>query len=384
MKVIVCGLSVVVIALCSAATVDAQDIRVAVGFNGPSDPALFAAHGGVPSVVLQDAVAGKIALGRIARLQAHPNVAYVIADPVATTCAVQELDWGVDRTDAEDVHADLTLGNKGAGVRVAIIDTGIRSTHEDLAGGVVAGKSWFKDADGNELSTEDDGQHGTHVAGIVGARDNTVGVVGVAPEASLVPAKVLNAAGSGSFTDILGAIDWASDTTSFGGNCKILNLSLGGTVPKWYEATINSSVNLADGRGALVVAAAGNSGINKKFWPAASPNAYAVAATGTTDKRASFSNHGSWVDGAAPGVSIKSSHNASDAAYVVWNGTSMASPMVAGTAALLVKQGIHTSPSGITVRLKATGATVAPDGTKVIGKRVDAENAVLGTTFGDN
>ena len=174
----------------------------------------------------------------------------------------------------------------------------------------------------------DDNGHGTHVAGTVAALDNEIGVIGVAPQAELYAIKVLDQNGSGSYSDIIAGIEWAIDN-----NMNIINMSLGGTAK---SRTLEKAVNKAYESGILLVAAAGNNGYAKKgtiTYPAAYDSVIAVGAVDQNNNRASFSSVGRQLELMAPGVSILST--VPDNGYESYNGTSMASPHVAGVAALV-------------------------------------------------
>lgn len=215
----------------------------------------------------------------------------------------------------------------GSGTRIAILDTGIKSSHEDLSGKVVASKNFT-----TSKTVDDKYGHGTHVAGIAAAvTNNGKGVAGVGFKCSLMNGKVLGDNGSGQWSWIASGIIWAADN-----GAKVINMSLGGSSG---SQAISDAVDYAWNNGVVVVAAAGNEETDAPSYPAFYSNVIAVAATDQNDNRASFSNFGSWVDVAAPGVSILSSYIRYRPPYVFMSGTSMASPHVAGLAGLLASQG---------------------------------------------
>lgn len=262
--------------------------------------------------------------------------------------AVQVLPTGVNRVDAE------LNANKGAGVGVAVIDTGIQLSHPDLLGNVVSGKNCVK-----PWSTpNDDNGHGTHVAGTIAAVDNGQGVVGVASSARLIAVKVLNRNGSGTWSNIICGLDWVANNAATY-NIKVVNMSLGGTGTSDnncgltnFDALHQAICRVRDA-GITIAVAAGNSGIDASgFVPAAyndsvitvsaladsdgfSGGTGANTSYGADDTFASFSNYGSVVDIAAPGVNIYSTWNGST--YKSISGTSMAAPHVAAAAALYLK-----------------------------------------------
>lgn len=205
---------------------------------------------------------------------------------------------------------------------IAVVDTGISSLHEDLAGKVGAGYNAINGS-GN---AEDDNGHGTHVAGIAAAQSNNgKGIAGVCWGCSLVPVKVLDENGSGTYSDVSEGIVWAADN-----GANVINLSLGGS---FASSTLESAVNHAWVRGVLLACAAGNSGNPNPQYPGYFTNCIAVGATDNRDEKPRWSTYGSWVDVAAPGVSILSTYPGNS--YVSLSGTSMATPHVAGLAGLV-------------------------------------------------
>jgi subtilisin family serine protease len=235
--------------------------------------------------------------------------------------ARQVLPWNIQR-----VWNAKPVSNAGNGVRVGVIDTGIDLTHPDLSGNIKGGVNLIKKG----ASPQDDNGHGTHVAGIIAAMDNRIGVVGVAPAAQLYAIKVLNSRGVGTLTTLIKGIEWAIDH-----GMHILNISIGGgtSVPGNLVAAINAAVN----RGILVVAAAGNNGEangkgNNVEVPGKIRGAIAVAALDKNNRRAPFSATGPEVAIAAPGVRILSTFKGGR--YAVLSGTSQAVPHVVGAAAV--------------------------------------------------
>lgn len=241
---------------------------------------------------------------------------------------------------------DLVRGS--ADVLVAVVDSGANLTHPDLAGifwtnpgelpangvdddgnGYVDDVSGWDFVNGDNQPVDDLG-HGTHVTGIVAAQtDNGIGIAGIAGGVKVLPVKVLNSNNAGTWANVALGIIYAADQ-----GARIINLSLGGTTS---SATVESAIQYAQSRGALVFAAAGNSASNQPFYPAAYPGVLGVAATQPNNVRWSLSNYGSFVDLAAPGASIYSTYWSTTAGstYQFMSGTSMAAPTAAGVAALL-------------------------------------------------
>jgi subtilisin family serine protease len=240
---------------------------------------------------------------------------------------------------------DFTMGRPE--IVVAILDTGVDINHEDLATGIWTNPLEIPnngiDDDGNGFvddvhgwnfaqgsnSVADDHGHGTHVAGIAAARTNNVkGIAGMAGGATIMPVKVFppppNAIGT--YEDLIMGIIYAADN-----GARVINMSLGATS---YSRGEEAAVDYAWAHGAVVVAAAGNQGSNVYHYPAAHPNVLAVAATDASDQRVPFSNWGDFVDVAAPGYSVYSTYR--NNSYGSMSGTSMASPHVAGLAALIL------------------------------------------------
>ena len=324
-------------------------VPVLIGFNrqpGPAQEALVRGAGGRIKYTyrLVPGIAATLPQAAIDALRRNPIVTTVEPDGFFHKIDA-ELDntWGVKRIGGGSVHAD---GNKGLNVPVAIIDTGIDYKHPDLGGCLGAGCKVAGGFDfvNNDYDPIDDEGHGTHVAGTVAALDNGVGVVGVAPEAKLYALKVLNSSGSGSFSDVIKALQWAVDN-----GIKITNNSYGsgGDPGTLVKAAFDNSY----AAGVLHIASAGNSGqcAGKKDsvgYPAKYSSVVAVAATNQSDSRPCWSSTGAAVEISAPGVTIRSTKMGGG--YVDLSGTSMASPHVAGVAALLMNT--VASPSNVEMR----------------------------------
>ncbi len=311
-------------------------------------------------------------LNYIATIDLDPNDPYDNTTPYSSSHSGAVSQWGWGKIQAYQAW-DLTTGS--AGVKIAVVDTGIDNSHPDLQA-VVAQKDFIN----NDNNAEDDNGHGTHVAGTIGAlTNNGTGVAGMNWSVSLMAAKVLNASGSGSYTAVANGITWAADN-----GAKVINISLGGS---FGSRTLSNAVKYAWNKGAVLACAAGNSGKSTKFYPAAYTQCIAVAATDQNDKKASFSNYGSkWVDVAAPGVAILSTMP-NTAVYLntqygyyqnydALNGTSMASPHVAGLAGLVWAKGACTTNTCVRSKIESTADAVAGTGTYWKWGRINAYNAV--------
>ncbi len=269
-------------------------------------------------------------------------------NPLASQITAQrkEETWGINR-----IHASAAWPlTEGRGVKVAVIDTGIDASHPDLVGSVDGGYSAIT-ATENPADYQDDNGHGSHVSGTIAAHRDGKGVVGVAPQARLYAVKVLDADGSGNLSDVIDGIVWAAKN-----HMDVANMSLGAPVD---SAAMQRAVRFARGSGVVIVAAAGNSGGAVGF-PGAYEDVIAVSASDFNDKLASFSSRGPEVDFIAPGVDVLSVKMGGG--FISYSGTSMASPHVAGLAALVVSQGYvgRNGPDGVFAQLKKA-ASVLPE-----------------------
>ncbi|MQS09789.1 S8 family peptidase, partial [Streptomyces alkaliphilus] len=259
-----------------------------------------------------------------AKLAAHPAVEAVVQDEVVHTTATQvnPPSWGLDRIDqpALPLNNSYTYPDQaGAGVTIYIVDTGIRYTHNDFGGRARFGYDAFggNGSDGNG--------HGTHVAGTAAGT-----AYGVAKRADLVSVKVLNNSGSGTVQSVVNGINWITRNAS---GPSVANMSLGGGANSVIDQAVRDSI----ASGVTYVVAAGNSNANAgNSSPARVAEAITVAASTSSDSRASFSNYGSVVDIFAPGQSIAAPWHTSNTAVNTISGTSMAAPHVAGAAALVL------------------------------------------------
>jgi subtilisin family serine protease len=267
-------------------------------------------------------------------LSHNPNVEYIEADQVVTLDATQSpATWGLDRIDQSNLPLSnsYTYNFTGAGVTAYIIDTGIRFSHNDFGGRAVSG---YDAVDGG--SADDCHGHGTHVAGTVGGS-----TYGVAKGVSLVGVRVLNCSGSGTTSGVIAGIDWVTSNHTTGK--AVANMSLGGGASTSIDNAVKNSI--ADG--VVYAIAAGNSNRDAcRYSPARVPEAITVGATTSTDARASYSNYGSCLDLFAPGSSITSAWYTSNTATNTISGTSMATPHVAGVAALYL-EGHNATPQQV-------------------------------------
>ena len=286
-----------------------------------------------------------------ARLARDPAVAQVVFSYIRhATTLPNDPEWATQSSYLAPLRLDRAWDlSKGAGVVVAVVDTGIDLSHPDLAGQIIAG--WNVLAPGT--LPQDDNGHGTMVAGIIAARtNNALDVVGIAPGAKLMPVKVLDNNGSGSDADIATGINWAR---THGAN--VINLSLGGA---FDDPVLATSIQQAISAGIVVVAAAGNDGAENVDYPAADPGVLAVSATDHSGGLASFSSYGWRIDVAAPGYDITST--ALGSTYTTESGTSFASPIVAGVAALVRSQHPTWTVTQVDDRIRDTARDVGPPG----------------------
>ncbi|MDP2949180.1 MAG: S8 family peptidase [Chloroflexota bacterium] len=317
----------------------------------------------------------------VARVEVDYEV-FAVGKPGPSPLPAEVLPWGVDRIDADLAWAS----SRGVGVKVAIIDTGISKSHPDLKDNLKGGVNFVSQKGVIDPSKwDDDNGHGSHVAGIAAAVDNTIGVIGVAPEAHLYAVKVLNRQGSGYLSDVIDGIYWAANN-----GMQVINMSLGCDCP---SDTLKQAVDKAYGDRIVVVAAAGNSGNadgtgDNVIYPAKYDSVIAVAATDSGDKRAWWSSTGPAVELAAPGVSIYSTWKGKG--YNTISGTSMASPHVAGAAALMLAAPVLAwfdldgngtySAAEVRAALRNTADDLAPTGVDTLygSGLADAQEAVTG------
>jgi len=284
-------------------------------------------NGGVVEMTQQQAEA-------FARL---PMVDSVEQDSLVWASTIQSpAVWGIDRVDQLNLplNQTYTYNSTGLGVSAYVIDTGIRIDHEEFSGGAFFGY----DAVGDGKNGNDCNGHGTHVAGTIGG--NTYGI---AKNVTLYAVRVLDCNGSGTMSGVISGVDWVTQDAK---NKKpaVANMSLGGGSSRALDTAVTNSIN----SGITYAVAAGNSNADAcRYSPAKVPAAITVGATTLTDERASYSNYGKCLDVFAPGSSITSAWNTSSTAITTISGTSMATPHVAGVAALYLETHIDATPSDV-------------------------------------
>jgi subtilisin family serine protease len=335
----------------------ADDLRVIVGFKGRPNADAVRGAGGSDLRTLSSAraIRCELSAAAVSRLRARADVAYVEEDGIAEALAkpgsagpapqpAQQTPWGITKVGAP------VAGDTGAGIKVAVIDSGMDLDHPDLQANIKGSV----DFTGSRKGADDENGHGTHVGGTIGAIQNSIGVVGVAPGASLYAVRVLDRRGYGFWSDIAEGVDWCKAN-----GMNIANMSLGG-------ASATTAVKDACDAAAttvLLIAAAGNDGdgnvsTTETSYPAVYASVVAVGATDINNALASFSNTGSYLELCGPGVSVLSTYKG--AGYATGSGTSMSSPHAAGIAALLWDAG--STASSVRTALQTKAVNLGPAG----------------------
>ena len=311
------------------------------GTRGTPDLArsLTRAHGGRLLHVYEHALQGfaaRLPDAAVAGLRRNPNVASIEQDAVATVADTQTgATWGLDRSDQRALPLDgaYTDGNEGAGVHVYVVDTGVRLDHAQFTGRLGNGF----DAVTSGGNANDCNGHGTHVAGTAAGS-----TYGIADKATVHPVRVLDCTGSGSNSGVIAGVDWVRASHV---KPAVANMSLGGSASSALDTAVTNAVNA----GVTFAVAAGNSNVDAcTSSPARAAAAVTVGATTSSDSRSSFSNYGTCLDLFAPGSSITSAWHTGATATSTISGTSMASPHVAGAAALYLSG--HRTASASEVR----------------------------------
>jgi subtilisin len=346
---------------------------------------------------------GRVVVGQFSseareNLERNPNIDYVEPNYTAEKLG-EKLPWGIDRVDADALHSE---GTTGSGATLAILDTGVDDDHPDLADnvdpslGAAFGSSCGSESggcrfgregyNGNDCNYEwsDDDDHGSHVAGTADAvRGNNEGVAGgVSTEATIMPVKVLDGCGSGSYADIADGVRYAADN-----GADVINMSLGGSSG---DSTLKNACQYAYDNGVLLVAAAGNDGpcSDCVSYPAKYSTVMAVSATDKDDSLADYSSTGPEIELAAPGSDVLSTippesddGSTYEDGYETFSGTSMATPHVAGTGGQVFANSSFTNEE-IRQHLKDTAEDIGLASNEQGAGLVDAENAVdsLGST----
>ncbi|MCK5320350.1 S8 family serine peptidase [Candidatus Parcubacteria bacterium] len=316
------------------------------------------------------AMAGSVPASALKGLNKNPKIKIIEMDAeIYALDAELDAAWGVKHIGAGIVHGN----NQGTGIKVAVLDTGIDYNHIEFKENYAGGRDFVN----NDSDPMDDNGHGTHVAGTIAAENNDIGVVGVAPEAQIYAYKILNKRGRGDVSTVIAVLDQAIVD-----EIQVTNNSYGSSL--YVEAVKEAFDVAANDHGMIHIASAGNSGDDLGIgdnvgYPARYESVIAVAATDSDDVRARFSSTGSAVEISAPGVGILSTYPGNRLATM--SGTSMASPHVAGTVALMLKSGV--SSDDIRERLQNTADDLGDSNWYGYGL-VDADEAVLGGSTANN
>ncbi|MFD8204723.1 S8 family peptidase [Streptomyces sp. NPDC003470] len=342
-------------------------LRKDAGFKASSTAGekLVEGYGGKVGKTFGSALNGytaTLSAGEARRLAADPAVAAVEQNQRVSLADTTQSNapWGLDRVDQASLPLSGTYtypDSAGGGVTAYVVDTGVRITHQQISGRAAYG---YDAVDGDTTASDGNG-HGTHVATTIAGS-----TYGVAKKAKIVAVRVLDNNGSGTTAGVIAGIDWV---TAHHSGPSVANLSLGGGA----SATLDTAVRNSVASGVTYAVAAGNSGANaSSYSPARVTEALTVGATTSTDARASYSNYGSVLDLFAPGSSITAGWNTSDTATSTISGTSMATPHVAGAAAVYLANHTSATPAQVATAL-VNGATTG----KVTGPGTGSPNRLL-------
>ncbi|MGV9289078.1 S8 family peptidase [Streptomyces sp. NPDC003719] len=342
-------------------------LRKDAGFKASSTAGekLVEGYGGKVGKTFGSALNGytaTLSAGEARRLSADPAVAAVEQNQRVSLADTTQSNapWGLDRIDQASLPLSGTYtypDSAGGGVTAYVVDTGIRITHQQISGRAAYG---YDAVDGDTTASDGNG-HGTHVATTIAGS-----TYGVAKKAKIVAVRVLDNNGSGTTAGVIAGIDWV---TAHHSGPSVANLSLGGGA----SATLDTAVRNSVASGVTYAVAAGNSGANaSSYSPARVTEALTVGATTSTDARASYSNYGSVLDLFAPGSSITAGWNTGDTATSTISGTSMATPHVAGAAAVYLANHTSATPAQVATAL-VNGATTG----KVTGPGTGSPNRLL-------
>ncbi|MFF7260019.1 S8 family peptidase [Streptomyces sp. NPDC008159] len=341
-------------------------LRKSTGLKAASSKgrSLIEEYGGTVQRTYRSALNGwsaELSAAEARRLAADPAVASVEQNQILTSDATQtNAPWGLDRSDQASLPLSGTYtypDSAGGGVTAYVIDTGVRITHSQLSGRATNG---YDAVDGDNVAQDGNG-HGTHVATTIAGS-----TYGIAKQAKIVAVRVLNNSGSGTTAGVVAGIDWVTANHS---GPSVANMSLGGGASAALDTAVRNSI----ASGVTYAVAAGNSSANaSSYSPARVTEAITVGATTNTDARASYSNYGSVLDIFAPGSSITAGWYTSDTATNTISGTSMATPHVAGAAAVYLAG--HPSATPAQVATALTGGAVTG---KVTSPGTGSPNSLL-------
>ncbi|ACA86652.1 S8 family peptidase [Shewanella woodyi] len=305
-------------------------------------------------------------------LQQDPNVKYIEQDQIMSINPMVDIagdqsgaTWGLDRVDQRDLplNSNYHYDFDGSGVTAYVVDTGVLNTHNEFGGRASSGYDFVD----NDNDATDCNGHGTHVAGTIGGS-----TYGVAKNVNVVGVRVLGCSGSGSNSGVIAGINWVKNNAQ---GPSVANMSLGGGASQATDDAVNSAV----AAGITFVVAAGNDNSNAcNYSPARAADAITVGSTTSSDSRSSFSNYGSCLDIYAPGSSIKSAWYNSNSATNTISGTSMASPHVAGVAALYLDE----SPSSTPTQIESLLSSRSSSG-KISDARSGSPNKLVYSLAGD-